>query len=109
MRILPSPATATSDPPREQDWEPGVLIHAAGVRPFRRGYAAISSAPKARCVGGEFRSGDGIGLSCRGGTLELVAEILKVFRAALQLQHFFDRSEEHTSELQSLRHLVCRL
>src|SRR5437899_6434221 len=22
---------------------------------------------------------------------------------------FFDRSEEHTSELQSLRHLVCRL
>src|SRR5258705_3857318 len=24
-------------------------------------------------------------------------------------QSFFDRSEEHTSELQSLRHLVCRL
>src|SRR5258705_9301732 len=23
--------------------------------------------------------------------------------------HFTDRSEEHTSELQSLRHLVCRL
>src|SRR5947199_8132010 len=23
--------------------------------------------------------------------------------------HYFDRSEEHTSELQSLRHLVCRL
>src|ERR1035438_10572325 len=26
-----------------------------------------------------------------------------------QLQGRFDRSEEHTSELQSLRHLVCRL
>src|SRR5205814_10279829 len=24
-------------------------------------------------------------------------------------QHFAERSEEHTSELQSLRHLVCRL
>src|ERR1019366_10166096 len=76
MRILPSPATATSDPPREQDWEPGGIIHTAGVRPFRRGYAAISSAPKARCVGGGFRSGDGIGAIvprrrvgfCGGGT-----------------------------------------
>src|SRR5437899_6999168 len=27
----------------------------------------------------------------------------------LQLQSFRQRSEEHTSELQSLRHLVCRL
>src|SRR6476659_11075070 len=26
-----------------------------------------------------------------------------------QLRHGADRSEEHTSELQSLRHLVCRL
>src|ERR1035441_3242515 len=31
-------------------------------------------------------------------------------RALLHLQHIFgNRSEEHTSELQSLRHLVCRL
>src|SRR5438045_3010436 len=28
---------------------------------------------------------------------------------AYTLVHCFDRSEEHTSELQSLRHLVCRL
>src|ERR1035438_6792950 len=27
----------------------------------------------------------------------------------LRVQHLQDRSEEHTSELQSLRHLVCRL
>src|SRR5205814_4162132 len=29
--------------------------------------------------------------------------------ASLLFFHFHDRSEEHTSELQSLRHLVCRL
>src|ERR1035441_9847662 len=29
--------------------------------------------------------------------------------AALDIDHSFLRSEEHTSELQSLRHLVCRL
>src|SRR5437899_10096591 len=28
---------------------------------------------------------------------------------ALHQVHAFERSEEHTSELQSLRHLVCRL
>src|SRR5205814_7521912 len=35
-----------------------------------------------------------------GGGIFLVARLLRVERA---------RSEEHTSELQSLRHLVCRL
>src|ERR1019366_213890 len=39
---------------------------------------------------GDFVRGMWIGLSCRGGTLEFVAEVLKVFRADLQLQHFFD-------------------
>ena len=57
---------------------PKLWMHAAGVRPFRRGYTAISSAPKARCVGGV-----GSGLSRRGGTLEFVAEVLKVFLADL--------------------------
>src|ERR1035441_4341461 len=32
-----------------------------------------------------------------------------VVTPALKLWHTFRRSEEHTSELQSLRHLVCRL
>src|SRR5437899_8747683 len=30
-------------------------------------------------------------------------------RAAAEVQREHERSEEHTSELQSLRHLVCRL
>src|SRR5438045_7118210 len=30
-------------------------------------------------------------------------------RAASTFDHIRDRSEEHTSELQSLRHIVCRL
>src|ERR1035441_6853322 len=44
-----------------------------------------------------------------------VLELLLMFvsprpMASLRLQQSFDlRSEEHTSELQSLRHLVCRL
>src|SRR5437899_5197783 len=42
-----------------------------------------------------------------GATLEQTASVLGVGRATVaRLQA---RSEEHTSELQSLRHLVCRL
>src|SRR5262245_64980211 len=37
----------------------------------------------------------------------LVKEVQKVYRS--QGVTINDRSEEHTSELQSLRHLVCRL
>src|SRR5258705_10259924 len=40
-----------------------------------------------------------------GGREHCLDEVL-VIVAALSIQ---DRSEEHTSELQSLRHLVCRL
>ena len=35
-----------------------------------------------------------MGLSCRGGMLEFVAEVLKVFLADLQLQYFFDHRRE---------------
>src|ERR1035441_10834428 len=35
--------------------------------------------------------------------------ILPVISACSCLFHWLTRSEEHTSELQSLRHLVCRL
>jgi hypothetical protein len=39
---------------------------------------------------GDFVRGMGSGLSRRSGTLEFVAEALKVFLADGQLQHFFD-------------------
>ena len=38
--------------------------------------------------------GLGLGLSRRGGALEFVAEVLKVFLADLQLQYFFDHRRE---------------
>src|SRR5438045_4730796 len=65
-----------------------------------------------------FRSPDGRGrdagraeLPQRGGAREVGARIgdaaaLQILGDAHRLAH---RSEEHTSELQSLRHLVCRL
>src|SRR5262245_65012512 len=34
---------------------------------------------------------------------------VELVEAALRADGFVERSEEHTSELQSLRHLVCRL
>src|SRR5258705_8222374 len=37
------------------------------------------------------------------------AEVLPVLRQVAERVGDEDRSEEHTSELQSLRHLVCRL
>src|ERR1035438_10711883 len=37
------------------------------------------------------------------------AVILRENRSGRLAHQFLDRSEEHTSELQSLRHLVCRL
>src|ERR1035441_10743230 len=44
-------------------------------------------------------------------TVRRVLELLATHpdRAALLSEYPFLRSEEHTSELQSLRHLVCRL
>src|SRR5258705_6957458 len=41
-----------------------------------------------------------------GNCRELLRQFLHDLPAFLQVRH---RSEEHTSELQSLRHLVCRL
>src|ERR1035441_441839 len=43
------------------------------------------------------------------GTVLILLGTVAVFGASLGASfHFDDRSEEHTSELQSLRHLVCR-
>ena len=55
---------------------------------------AISSAPEARYVGGGLVRGRGELLACRSSALEFVAEVLKVFLADLQLEHFFDHGHE---------------
>ena len=71
------------------------IIHAAGVRPFRRGYAGdIIRAEGALCGWRISSGGLGLGLSRRGGALEFVAEVLKVFLADLQLEYFFDHRRE---------------
>src|SRR5262245_64355038 len=44
-----------------------------------------------------------------GEAASLVSAVPEVRKAVLAFQRNFGRSEEHTSELQSLRHLVCRL
>src|SRR5438045_8326023 len=48
---------------------------------------------------------------CHGEALPAVARFVREFPAipAVALVSRHDRSEEHTSELQSLRHLECRL
>src|ERR1035441_2487860 len=44
-----------------------------------------------------------------GWIVALVADAFAAPVGAFPVREFQDRSEEHTSELQSLRHLVCRL
>src|SRR5262245_62651346 len=91
--MLPSTAGAdcvilTRPPPREETGEAlaGAVVHRD--RPARR--------PRALLRGGRLRRGLPLGSRLRP----------RPDRVALSL---LERSEEHTSELQSLRHLVCRL
>src|SRR5947199_1676466 len=44
-----------------------------------------------------------------GGTVSISRRLKKKTRSNKKTFYHWDRSEEHTSELQSLRHLVCRL
>ena len=68
-----------------------IIIHAVGVHWFRcRGQGDIIRAEGALCGLGISSGGWERGLSRRGGTLEFMAEVLKVFLADLQLQYFFD-------------------
>src|ERR1035438_7499868 len=57
-------------------------------------------------VGNLVRFGELFKGAVAGGAVDAVAGQVR-FGVAVPDQ--FDRSEEHTSELQSLRHLVCRL
>ena len=75
-------------------WSGGsILIHAEGVRgrigfgdgDFIRAEGALQG--RASSFRGWIERGI---LLCQGGTLEFVAEVVKVFRADLHLQDFFD-------------------
>src|SRR5437899_7833497 len=57
----------------------------------------------------EFRSIDPSDDHLPVGELQQAAKIVVMHRGHQTLRDKADRSEEHTSELQSLRHLVCRL
>src|SRR5205814_10469627 len=53
-----------------------------------------------------FAAAGGLEMRCGQTDFEVAAA---VFRVVPELDALRSRSEEHTSELQSLRHLVCRL
>src|SRR5258705_6059356 len=56
-----------------------------------------------------FRSKIDPGQALEAAKAILVPIVLVVLPATIVMGFTFPRSEEHTSELQSLRHLVCRL
>src|ERR1035441_10278962 len=69
------------------DWE--------GIRRYMRGTCVVQARlGTGACVGSGTRDGEAAGR--------------KSERFRLFSRHYATRSEEHTSELQSLRHLVCR-
>src|SRR5262245_8651699 len=82
-RSSESPRVHTTSPPSAVSPEAAIAIHT------RRGL-------RARAAGG---AGDGVGSSGGAGAASVPRESSQAIA----------RSEEHTSELQSLRHLVCRL
>src|SRR5437899_6087526 len=55
------------------------------------------------------RNGEDQGLGATIGPLNLPLSNSRLFQRCVQNRIGQGRSEEHTSELQSLRHLVCRL
>src|SRR5438045_6069661 len=60
-----------------------------------------------------FRSNLGLLTASNGGSLAILGTTVNAGSGTLEAQSgstlYIGRSEEHTSELQSLRHLVCRL
>src|SRR5262245_63716457 len=68
--------------------------------------------PKTNCVSSNcyiFSAPDALVVVDPGANPEQTRQINRVLAEALALSRRPIRSEEHTSELQSLRHLVCRL
>jgi hypothetical protein len=71
-----------------------IIIHAAGVCSCsrRREWTRYHPRRWARC--GLLFRGSEMGLSCGVSSIELVAEVLKIFRAKLELQNFLDHGRE---------------
>src|SRR5437899_10224459 len=81
-------------------------------------YVAVDLTPSAAVIAGRVRS-ISLAIDSSGSmdgekidqAKEAALALLKQLRPTdeISIVSFSDRSEEHTSELQSLRHLVCRL
>src|SRR5258705_4784435 len=56
-----------------------------------------------------FRSGSGPSIFAVTSSKSIAEKVSREMMKAFRRNFFRYRSEEHTSELQSLRHLVCRL
>src|ERR1035438_10580635 len=84
------------------------MFSAMGTEPRLRVMRLLLSAHPDGLVAGEIQSELGIPNSTLSHHLEKLKseDLVKVRREGTFLWY---RSEEHTSELQSLRHLVCRL
>src|ERR1039458_6332790 len=82
--------------------EEGLLLRRAD--PAEHRIAVREAAEAADDIGVPFRPFQAVGVIARAIERDrpfLISEFLRM--------HEWQRSEEHTSELQSLRHLVCRL
>src|SRR5262245_65184405 len=84
--------------------EAAIALHRFGFGPVAGSIAAIADDPRGALLADLERPGAGRVAAANLPNSGQAARAFFEFRAERQA-----RSEEHTSELQSLRHLVCRL
>src|SRR5262245_65318847 len=80
------------------------------LAPFRRALAGLGYVPQEREIFPSLTLRENLEVAVRPGRWT-IDEVFALFPklATRQANRGNQRSEEHTSELQSLRHLVCRL
>src|SRR5205823_12948074 len=98
-------------PPRSPPFPYTTLFRSPGQAPARRAGSGDGARPHGGddhlgAVAGAELAGDPgeVALDREGRQAELLADVL----VRLAVRHQLQRSEEHTSELQSLAYLVCR-
>src|ERR1035441_10604490 len=95
-----------TNPPRMQRVLMAAMA-AAADRPRKRPWTMASQAPCIALKAAEMQQSAGMAMP---GALEKPAAASpRAMRTQQGMTCWWRRSEEHTSELQSLRHLVCRL
>src|SRR5205814_8912961 len=82
------------------------FLHAPGALRDLHSFPTRRSSDLRTALGGFAAHQQRAGWRCGGGNR---AELLRARRGNCLARQRESRSEEHTSELQSLRHLVCRL